>query len=128
VQKQIQQLKEQYERTTRELQERIAALEQQQKNPSESKENPPVKEGVVSAVATAAQDAANAAFGQSKEKQALQGQVPAAPMYDQLRDADTRIHKLEDQAKTFEFHGLPTFRLRTQQPGRPAGRVSSAWS
>ena len=26
-------------------------------------------------------------------------------MYDQLRDADTRIHRLEDQAKTFEFHG-----------------------
>src|SRR4029453_11887616 len=105
VQKQIQQLKEQYERTTRELQERIAALEQQQKKPSESKEDPSLKEGVVSAVATAAQDAANVAFGQSKEKQALQGQVPAAPMYDQLRDADTRIHKLEDQAKTFEFHG-----------------------
>src|SRR6476661_5689263 len=51
VQKQIQQLKEQYQRTTRELQERIAALEQQQKKPSESKEDPSVKEGVVSAVA-----------------------------------------------------------------------------
>jgi maltoporin len=105
VQKQIQQLKEQYERTTRELQERIAVLEQQQKKESESKENPPVKEGVVSAVELAAQDAAKAALGQLKDKQALQGQVPAAPMYDQLRDADTRIHKLEDQAKTFEFHG-----------------------
>jgi maltoporin len=105
VQKQIQQLKDQYERTTRELQERIAALEQQQKNQSESKPDQPAKEGVVSAVAAAAQDAANTAFGQSKEKQALQGKVPAAPMYDQLRDADTRIHKLEDQAKTFEFHG-----------------------
>ena len=43
VQKQIQQLKEQYERTTRELQERIAALEQQQKKPGESKEDPSVK-------------------------------------------------------------------------------------
>jgi len=105
VQKQIQQLKEQYEQTTRELQERIAALEQQQKKESETKENPPAKDGVVSAVELAAQDAAKAALGQSKEKQALQGQVPAAPMYDQLRDADTRIHKLEDQAKTFEFHG-----------------------
>src|SRR4029450_11719004 len=64
VQKQIQQLKEQYERTTRELQDRIAALEQQQKEESATKENPPVKEGVVSAVALAAQDAAKAAFGQ----------------------------------------------------------------
>ncbi|HET9714369.1 MAG TPA: carbohydrate porin, partial [Pyrinomonadaceae bacterium] len=105
MQKQIQQLKEQYERTTRELQERIATLDQQQKKESETKENPPAKDGVVSAVELAAQDAAKAALGQSKEKQALQGQVPAAPMYDQLRDADTRIHKLEDQAKTFEFHG-----------------------
>jgi len=105
VQKQIQQLKEQYERTTRELQERIAALEQQQKKPTESKEDPSVKEGVVSAIALAAQDAAKTALGQSKEKQALQGQVPAAPMYDQLRDADTRIQRLEQQAKAFEFHG-----------------------
>ena len=32
VQKQVQQLKQQYEQTTRELQERIAALEQQLKN------------------------------------------------------------------------------------------------
>ncbi len=70
-----------------------------------AKENPPVKEGVVSAVALAAQDAAIAAFGQSKEKQALQGQVPAAPTYDQLRDADTRIRKLEDRQRLFEFHG-----------------------
>src|SRR6185503_4700998 len=105
VQKQIQQLKEQYERTTRELQERIATLEQQQKKENATRENPPVKEGVVSEVALAAQDAAKVAFGQSKEKQALQGQVPAAPMYDQLRDADTRIRTLEEQAKTFEFHG-----------------------
>ena len=105
VQKQIQQLKEQYERTTRELQERIAALEQQQKKPTESKEDPSVKEGVVSAVALAAEEAAKTALGQSKEKQALQGQVPAAPMYDQLRDADTRIQRLEQQAKAFEFHG-----------------------
>jgi len=105
VQKQIQQLKEQYEKTTRELQERIDALEQQQKKESANKENPPVKEGVVSEVALAAQDAAKVAFGQSKEKQALQGQVPAAPMYDQLRDADTRIRTLEEQAKSFEFHG-----------------------
>src|SRR5215475_3733926 len=63
VQKQIQQLKEQYERTTRELQERIDALEQQQKNQGESKPDQAAKEGVVSAVATAVQDAANTAFG-----------------------------------------------------------------
>jgi len=103
VQKQIQQLKQQYEQTTRELQARIDALEQEQKQQIETKENSPNKEGVVSAVELAAQDAAKTAFGQSKEK--LQGQVPSAPTYDQLRDAETAIKKLEDEVKTFEFHG-----------------------
>src|SRR5262245_43911086 len=101
VQKQIQQLKQQYEQTTRELQDRIAALEQQLKKESGTQQNPPGKGGVVSAV----QDAAQVAFGQNQKQQSLQGQVPAAPTYDQLRDADTRIEKLEEQAKTFEFHG-----------------------
>src|SRR5689334_9898517 len=77
VQKQIQQLKQQYEQTTRELQERIAALEQQLKNQETTKEDPPKKQAA-SAVAVAVQDAANAALGQSKENQALQGHVPAA--------------------------------------------------
>src|SRR5215813_7780826 len=104
VQKQIQQLKQQYEQTTRELQDRIAALEQQLKKEAATREDPPKKQPV-SDVGRAVQDAAKVALGQSKENQALQGQVPAAPTYDQLRDADTRIHKLEDQAKTFEFNG-----------------------
>jgi maltoporin len=37
--------------------------------------------------------------------EAGQGQVPATPTYDQLRDADTRIRKLEEVVKSFEFHG-----------------------
>ena len=101
VQKQIQQLKQQYEQTTRELQDRIAALEQQLKKEGGTQQNPPGKGGVVSAV----QDAAQVAFGQNQKQQSLQGQVPAAPTYDQLRDADTRIEKLEEQVRTFEFHG-----------------------
>src|SRR5215470_5674519 len=104
VQKQIQELKQKYEQTTRELQERIAALEQQLKKEAATREDPPKKQPV-SDVELAVQDAAKVALGQSKENQALQGQVPAAPTYDQLRDADTRIEKLETQAKTFEFHG-----------------------
>jgi len=103
VQKQIQQLKDQYEKTTRELQERIAALEEQQKKEEASKAEATKKpaSGVVSAV----QDAATAALGGSKEKQELQGKVAGSPTYEQLRDADTRIAKLEDQLKSFEFHG-----------------------
>src|SRR5258705_14008765 len=84
VQKQIQQLKQQYEQTTRELQERIAALEQQLKKEGEAKEDPPKKQPV-SEVELAIQNAAKVALGQSKENQSLQGQVPAAPTYDQLR-------------------------------------------
>jgi maltoporin len=106
LQKQLQQLKQQYEQTTRELQERIASLEQQIKKESEARQNPPRKEGVVSAVELAAEEAGKAALGQSaKGGQALQGQLPAAPTYELLRDADTKIRKLEEQVKSFEFHG-----------------------
>ena len=101
VQKQIQQLKQQYEQTTRELQERIAALEQQLKKENEGRQNATEKTGVVSAVDRAAQ----VAFGQDQKQQPLQGQLPAAPTYESLRDVDTRINKLEDQLKGFEFHG-----------------------
>ena len=66
VQKQIQQLKQQYEQTTRELQERIAALEQQLKKENESQAESTKREGVVSAVELAVQEAAKIALGQSK--------------------------------------------------------------
>src|SRR4030095_8402539 len=102
LQKQIQQLKQQYEQTTLELQARIAALEEQVKKSNEAKQNPREKAGVVSAV----QDAAQTAFGKSEQQEpALQGQVPSAPTYDFLRDADTKIRKLEEQVRSFEFHG-----------------------
>jgi len=104
VQKQIQQLKQQYEQTSRELQERIAALEEQLKKQTAAKEDQTKKQDR-SGLVVALQDAAVAALGGSKENQAQQGQVPAQPTYDQLRDADTRIGKLEEQAKSFEFHG-----------------------
>ena len=103
LQKQLQELKHQYEQTTLELQGRINALEEQIKKSNEAKENPRAKEGVVSG---ALQDAAQAALGQSSQKeQPLQGQLPSAPTYDFMRDADTKIRKLEEQVKSFEFHG-----------------------
>ena len=54
---------------------------------------------------SAVEDAAKVAFGQSKERQSLQGRLPSAPTYESLRDVDTRINKLEEQLKGFEFHG-----------------------
>ncbi|MGH9882767.1 MAG: hypothetical protein ACRD6N_15125, partial [Pyrinomonadaceae bacterium] len=56
VQKQIQELKQQYEQTTRDLQERIATLEQQLKKVSDSPQSAPKKEGDLSAVELAVQD------------------------------------------------------------------------
>ena len=106
LQKQLEQLKQQYEQTTRELKERIAALEQQIKKESEAKQKPPGKEGVVSAAELAAREARIVALGQSDQNgKPLQGQLPSAPTYEQLRDADTKIQKLEEQMKSFEFHG-----------------------
>lgn len=104
LQKQLQQLKQQYEQTTRELQERIAALEQQIKKEAENKQNPPKKEGVVSAAELAAEEAKKAAFGGS-QNQTLQGQLASAPTYEFIRDAESKIQKLQEQAKSFEFHG-----------------------
>jgi Maltoporin (phage lambda and maltose receptor) len=101
VQKQIQQLKQQYEQTTRELQERIAALEQQVKKDNEADKNLTKKDGVVSVVESAAQTA----LGQDEKKRSVQGQTPSAPTYEFLRDADTRMKNLEEQVKSFEFHG-----------------------
>jgi maltoporin len=105
LQKQLQQLKQQYEQTTLELQQRIAALEEQIKKENEGKESPQKKGGAVSAVELAAQEAKQVALGQNQKEQTLQGQVPSPPTYDFLRDADTKIRKLEEQVKSFEFHG-----------------------
>jgi maltoporin len=59
---------------------------------------------------TAAETPAEAAPQTPAETSALdgetrQGLVPAAPLYDQLRDAESKIEKLEEQVKGFEFHG-----------------------
>src|SRR4030095_17209594 len=62
LQKQIQQLRQQYEQTTLELQQRIAALEHQLKKENEPGQNPPRKEGVVSAAEGAVQEAASVAL------------------------------------------------------------------
>src|SRR5262249_49412887 len=95
LQKQLEQLKQQYEQTTRALQDRISALEQQIKKENEDKQNAPKKEGVVSAAEAALQDAKKSALGQNK--QSLQGQLPSEPTYDLLRDAESKIAKLEEQ-------------------------------
>src|SRR5258708_7920140 len=101
---QLQQLKQQYADTTRALEQRITALERQiteQKLISEK-----AREGTVSTAELAAQDATKTALGESNQVGAkFQGQLPSAPTYDLLREADQKIEKLEQQVNAFEFHG-----------------------
>src|SRR3984957_10351870 len=101
---QLQQLKQQYADTTRALEQRIAALEQQI---IEQKQNSAkAREGTISTAQLAAEDATKTVLGESNQVGAkFQGQLPSEPTYDLLREADQKIEKLEAQVNAFEFHG-----------------------
>jgi maltoporin len=105
LQKQLEELKQQYQATTRDLEQRIAGLEQQIQKQKEAGEK--AKEGVISAAELAAEQAAKkAALGQSDQVGAkYQGAVPSEPTYDLLEEADQKIEKLNQQLSSFEFHG-----------------------
>src|ERR1700745_1603960 len=105
LQKQLEQLRQQYDATTHDLEQRIAALEQQIQKQKEASEKG--RKGTVSAVELAAQQAAEKAVrGQSDQVGArFQGQLPSEPRYDLLREADQKIASLEQRAQSFEFHG-----------------------
>jgi maltoporin len=104
LQQQLQELKRQYEETTQQLQSRIAALEQQIEKQKEASGT--AKEGAISAGELAEKAARNPILGQSDQAGAkFQGQLSADPMYDLLRDSDTKIAKLQEQMRSFEFHG-----------------------
>ena len=105
LQQQLQQLKEQYDATTHDLTERIAALEQQiekekQEQQKEKEAGEQTKKGTVSVLELAAEDAA----GQSNQVGAkFQGQLAQAPIYDWLREADTKIGGLQQQVGPASF-------------------------
>jgi maltoporin len=105
LQKQLEELKQQYVATTRDLEQRIAGLEQQIQKQKEAGEK--AKEGVISAAELAAEQAAKkAALGQSDQVGVkYQGDVPSEPTYDLLEEADQKIEKLNQQISSFEFHG-----------------------
>src|SRR5258707_15505444 len=105
LQKQLEQLKQQYEMTTHDMEQRIAALEQQIQKQKEASEK--TKEGTISAVELVAQQAAEkAVLGQSDQVGAkYQGQLPSEPTYDLFREADEKIEKLNEGVQSFEFHG-----------------------
>jgi maltoporin len=105
LQKQLEQLKQQYDATTRDLQQRIAALEQQIQKQKEVSQT--TKQETASAVELAARQAAEKAVrGQSDQVGAkYQGQLPSEPTYDLLNEAEAKISKMQEQLGTFEFHG-----------------------
>jgi maltoporin len=111
LEKQLQQLKQQYDATTHDLEQRIAALEQQiqkQKEANEkANEKEKEKEGTVTTVELAAEQAAQkAVLGQSDQVSAkYQGALPSEPTYDLLNDAESKIANLKEQVGAFEFHG-----------------------
>jgi maltoporin len=102
LEQQLQQLKQQYDATTHDLEQRIVALEQQIKEEKENKE----KQGMVSAAQLAAEQTEKSFVGQSDQVgEKFQGRLPSEPTYDLLKEADTKIEKLQQQVGTFEFHG-----------------------
>jgi maltoporin len=112
LQQQLQQLKQQYDATTRDLEQRITALEQQiekqkEKEKEEKEAGEKSKQGTISKAGLAAEQAAQkAVLGQSDQVgEKFQGQLPSEPSYDLLREADVKIEKLQEQLSSFEFHG-----------------------
>ena len=121
MRQQLQQLKLDYDRTTRELQQRIAALEMQleaktssasastpQTSSSNPQANPPEekKSATISTAELAEQVARKIGLGdQNQAAQEYQGEIPSAPTYDLLNEAESKISKLKEQVNTFEFHG-----------------------
>src|SRR5271163_441267 len=109
LQKQLAELKQQYEWTTRDLQQRMTSLEQeikkQQEKEKEAREK--AKAGTISAVELVAQQAAEkAVLGQTDQVGAkYQGDLASEPTYDLLREADQKIVDLQRQVQSFEFHG-----------------------
>ena len=99
LKKELQEMKQTYETKIADLEKRLAAIEQQQIT----------NKNTVSTVQLAAEKAARTAVqdletGQQSKAELAQ-QIGTTPTYDQLRDAESQIKKLETQMKAFEFHG-----------------------
>jgi maltoporin len=94
----LRQLQQQYEATTRELRERITALEKEI-----ASSDPPSDPAPTSDPAPATEPARTEESDAAGQQ--FQGALPSSPRYDLLREAETRIQGLEEAVKAFEFHG-----------------------
>jgi maltoporin len=102
LQEQLQQLKQQYADTTRAFEQRIVALEQQLEKQKAASEKPK-KPDTVPALELAAEEAAKKAVDDVWAR--YQGHLPSEPTYEYLSEADQKIADLQQQLKSFEFHG-----------------------
>ena len=114
TEKQLQQLKEQLETTTKQMEDRISALEQQLGKEKEIREQKAVSGEQVAAVKQSTrgpvvqvlEKSQKSLLGDSNNIGAkFQGQLPSEPTYDLLREADEKIEKLQEREGSFEFHG-----------------------
>lgn len=120
LQQEVEQLKQEYEQSTQQMQQKIAALEQQiqqqkeeaakqkeDKEKEDKQKEEKEKQSKVSAAQLATeQEAKKIITGESTQVgEKFQGQLPQAPTYDMLQEADTKIEGLERQVGAFEFHG-----------------------
>jgi maltoporin len=80
-----------------ELERRVTALERALESEKQSR-SPPAAPPQETPKKTAVAESTSAG-------QDFQGRVPAAPTYDLLREAETKIDGLEKELKSFEFHG-----------------------
>jgi maltoporin len=106
LRREIEQLKGDYEARIKALEERLAALEREQAATKQDVDatkrdvesiRPDVEKTVREAAEAVGRGSADTAQEASK--------IASTPLYDELRDFETAIGKLETQAKSFEFHG-----------------------
>ena len=111
---QLRQLREQFEATTKQFEERISALEQQLEAEKQAKklrdasaEQPQAtQQPTRPAVVDISEKAQKSLLTESNQVGArFQGQLPSEPTYDLLREADEKIAKLQERESSFEFHG-----------------------
>jgi len=111
----LQLLRQQYEATIKDFDQRISTMEEQIKNEKEIRERGllDLKQGRVDTEQTTASGAStvhearpNTLPPNSHEVGAkFQGQVPSEPSYDLLHEADHKIAELQEHEGVFEFHG-----------------------
>jgi maltoporin len=109
IKQQLEQLKQEYQKKIEDLEQRIAGLEKQRSQTSVPPAPAPQQsksQGVTSALGNGiTQGVKTAIVGQGSQMPSVQGQLPSAPTYDWLQEAQTEISKRQAEAKTFEFHG-----------------------